>query len=490
MTARLGLPILLLGILTLWWPARASAACMGSSPTRTAASASRADVGDCYAAAQNGDTILVPAGTSAWTSALTVAKDVSIIGAGIGQTNISRSGVCFYISLAHNVRISGFSFTACTIDGTGLPGESKAFRIDHNSFTSSAWVSSNIHGSCQTTQRHPTGLWDNNQFHHYRIVTSGSNCMRWEANAQDQLWSQTPPFGSGTGVVYVEDNTFSGSGTSNFLDGNYGGRYVARFNTLVNQEGASTGHIEVHAVQGNNRAVQLWEIYRNTMTGPGGFFGLAYIRGGSGFVWGNRVPSSTSTMKLNVRRATQNADVAGLCDGTSNWDQNTPGQSGSACRDQIGRSKDDTLWTTGAAYTQQSTPAYFWDNIAGASTQYNPTLHGTTTVHLATDRDYYQQNTSFNGTTGVGVGPIANRPATCTPGVGYWATDQGEWNAKQAGPDGLLYKCSSPNTWSVHYIPYTYPHPLQGSGGGSAAPAPAPSSPPAAPTGLSATGTQ
>ncbi|HJT68698.1 MAG TPA: hypothetical protein VJ731_00785, partial [Terriglobales bacterium] len=44
-------------------------------------------------------------------------------------------------------------------------------------------------------------------------------------------------------------------------------------------------------------------------------------------------------------------------------------------------------------------------------------------------------------------------------GVGYFATDQ--------GPQGTLYTCSALNTWTVHYVPYTYPHPLvSGTGGG------------------------
>ena len=65
----------------------------------------------------------------------------------------------------------------------------------------------------------------------------------------------------------------------------------------------------------------------------------------------------------------------------------------------------------------------------------------------------------------------ANRPTTCTTGVGYWATDQGSWNQSgQAcvgngagagqGCQGELFTCISTNTWSNTYTPYTYPHPL------------------------------
>ena len=71
------------------------------------------------------------------------------------------------------------------------------------------------------------------------------------------------------------------------------------------------------------------------------------------------------------------------------------------------------------------------------------------------NRDYYlelpnyDESASFNGTAGIGQGSLSARPSTCKPSVAYWATDT-----------NTLYQCSSANTWTAYYAPYTYPHPL------------------------------
>ena len=70
---------------------------------------------------------------------------------------------------------------------------------------------------------------------------------------------------------------------------------------------------------------------------------------------------------------------------------------------------------------------------------------------IIANRDYYSesfnqaiqasQTTPFAGTSGTGHGTLANRPAICTPGVGYWATDQGNWNQSGNGGQGQLFVC-------------------------------------------------
>jgi len=138
--------------------------------------------------------------------------------------------------------------------------------------------------------------------------------------------------------------------------------------------------------------------------------------------------------------------------------------------DQPGRGKGNLLAdknpvATGSWPQQGLEPVYAWGNTYNNLRQLDVASNYPT---IQENRDFYNHKTPFDGTVGVGVGRLADRPKTCTPGVAYWATDQGEWDSTHEGPDGQLYVCNAPNTWSFYYRPYAYPHPLV-----SGSPAPA-----------------
>jgi hypothetical protein len=130
-------------------------------------------------------------------------------------------------------------------------------------------------------------------------------------------------------------------------------------------------------------------------------------------------------------------------------------------------------FTPGLASASQ--PVYVWANTLNAA-QADTIWQGDVTVE---NTDVFNQDATFDGTTGVGVGTIGSRPATCTTGVAYWATNEGSWNTETSaihtnhgsnhseGADGKLYICTSTDTWTARYgvstsgEPYAYPHPLR-----------------------------
>jgi len=152
-----------------------------------------------------------------------------------------------------------------------------------------------------------------------------------------------------------------------------------------------------------------------------------------------------------------------------------------ACIDQPGRGMGALL--TGSSANLVSTgspgpvaqvldPIYVWNNSHSDPTyNSNPVSVGSANPRLIANREWYAESLTqaaqtsptspFNGTSGMGHGTLANCPTTCTTGVGYWATDQGNWNQSGDGfGQGELFVCTAPNTWTLYYIPYVYPHPL------------------------------
>lgn len=449
-----------------------------NAATIKAASCSTADIGSAIASASPGDTVAVPAGNCTWATQVNLGKEIKLIGAGIGNTNITCSNYrCIYSGTGSgtNVRVSGFTFTytgggdeIVVMNGTG-------WRVDHNQFRGATSGGDAVVARSNVSGMHPSGLVDNNQITNLKVVVLGSYAMLNENNQQHVLWAQNPDLGGGNSAVYVEHNTWTANVFGNAVDSDYGGRYVFRFNTINNNgSGANEGlYIEAHSVQGPNRASQRWEIYNNILNNTGGsIFEPFRMRGGTGVVFNNSIQGTWTYYEIaldNVRSERGETSIGsppGWCDGThAGWDQNTTGQTGYACRDQVGYGYDAVLWnhSPAGAWNQVKMPVYAWNNKKSDNTTELPfnQIGDDIGNAIQANRDYYNYNASFNGTTGMGIGTLTNRPSTCTAGVGYWATDQGSWNKSGSGGQGVLYKCTATNTWTLYYTPYTYPHPLQ-----------------------------
>jgi hypothetical protein len=326
-----------------------------------ATSCSQTHVQTAIGMATTGDTVLVPSGSSIWTSGVSIpnSKKITLQGAGMGSTIITANPIGMVVELNQSgSRVTGFRFNNGTVrvDGHG-------WRVDHCKFYNNQ-VLEGVYAYGAVLNDHPTGIVDHCDFTNSRVLALGTSAMLSENSTQHFLWAQPLTLGTGD-AVYVEDCTFLATVLYNAIDSNYGGNYVLRYCTLVDI------YIEAHSVQGNNRAARSWEIYENTIRQSAmGVYMPFRLRGGTGVVFNNTISGTFGYPQIGLDniRSCNNVAPWGLADGTSPADGNTPGQKGWPCRDQIGRSTDQWVWTTSNPYPPQaSAPAYFWNNWHASS---------------------------------------------------------------------------------------------------------------------------
>jgi hypothetical protein len=362
--------------------------------THAAANTTLSAVQAAIDAASTGDTVTIPAGSSTWAGTANVPsnKNLFITGNGVGSTIIDAGTPNNWaIDLNESATwVSGIEFKNGLIEAWGLD-----WRVHHCKFDNGSTLATVVWCFTQSLAGvHPRGLIDNNVIINGRIRIDGSAAMFGDTadpKPQHVLWHEDVVFG-GSNWVFIEDNTFSGDTQYSSVDALYGGRYVFRHNTCTIQNSGNNGYmLEVHSIHGTSRGGRAWEIYENTIASPSGMWaGIGYIRGGTGVIWNNTITGSTASgLVLNTARD-QGEDVdetdCGRCNGTSPWDQNTLGQAGWRCRDQIGAGKDLTLWTDVAPYpTQASEPAYFWGNTPNTVDINYPATPG----HIIDGRDYF-----------------------------------------------------------------------------------------------------
>lgn len=467
-------------------------------------------------------TLNVPSGST--NLSVVGAGSLSTTGGGdatVVQDNYGSANPLLLINTAASsskFRIAGLTFeggSAGTAKYNGVvqfQGNSANVRVDHMHF-SGVTYSPSVNSSMLQFQGCIFGVTDHSIFdepvdsvnNSVRAYNAGG-CWNDALGVGDQSWAHPTALGSAS-FMFVENNVFnSGAGD----DCTQGGRFVWRFNTMNNT--GTPPAVQTHPTGGGQRerGCRAFEVYKNTATALSGNYinTFFWMSSGTGVVWGNTLPSSSAgggtgyrslisghEMRANNTTYNQSAPPSGwgYC-GTaqsgsaSGWDQNSD-SSGYACLDQVGRGAGQLLVndfpnvqnsSTGkVSWPQQALePVYEW-NDAYSPVPSNPSnIWAESESQIQLNRDYYLGTTdsgvaiSFNATAGVGVGPLASRPSTCTVGVAYWATDQGNWNQSGSGGQGELFTCTATNTWTLYYTPYTYPHPLT-TGATTVSPSPA-----------------
>jgi hypothetical protein len=299
------------------------------------------------------------------------------------------------------------------------------------------------------------GLIDN-----CRLIGQAGNAELIFGRGPGYAWQVDHTMGTAQNI-FIEDCTFVGGGYVN--DANSNARMVVRYNTI-------SGAIKVdgHGVASNSpaRSFRNMEVYGNTWTSTVQAWTAIEMRGGTFMVFNNQAAYPAWFFLTDY----------GYLSTWPNFGSQFQTPVNYPVKDQVGVGKDPKV--------AASEPAYLWNNRAAGSvwprqlkgvpqgaidlyrTQTgNPTAGFSERDMIKANRDFFAE-AGFDDAAGVSVGTKAQMLASqpTLRNMGWWVTDEGEWNSKNgATPDGQLYVWDG-SQWQFKYRPFTYPHPLRGGG--------------------------
>lgn len=390
-----------------------------------AASPSYTDIMAAYTIALPGDTIIVPAGAAAWPQVLSLTKPVRMIAAGVDSTIITvASGArsFTYHPPAGTVipfRMSGFRFN-CNNVSHGFTLENNAswppirnVRVDHNAFYNTVGngvATFEIDGPVY-------GVADHN------LIEGGGHCDNMGQNSCADWAAYDFAIGTANNW-YWEDNDIHLGTNCAVCTGGHGGQYVYRYNQITYN--GSVGMYSCFDMHGNQSGVvgpHGGEIYENVVhsIGSNRTGRTFYHRGGIMVIFNNQWDFTTNEW-LTVEENCNSIPCS------------TP-------------------------YPYQVQQSYYWSNHNNTHLLLPSDISGefylpggnNPSCPIAEGVNWWFHRVGFDGTVGMGVGTLAQRPSSgLVVGVGWWATDERK-----------LYRATSPTTWELYYTPYTYPHPLR-----------------------------
>jgi hypothetical protein len=380
--------------------------------TRTAAALTPEAVWDAIGAAQDGDTVQLPAGTADWSQGWNTdhgakMKAITIQGAGMDKTVIcDRRSRDYFVPFqllgveGKPFRVTGITFTGPDLTRPGpsggfvsIGGTCKNFRIDHCKFKNAQTMMFVVGDTY--------GLIDHCSF----------DDKDYGRSVAQPIWCSGPgapnyrkPLSLGTAAaLYLEDNEVDlGPGATiggdcPWIAPNNGARVVIRHNKIVNSQ------IEIYGagVQKGFYGCQQAEIYDNTFTAvglkQGSPQGSVFVNAGVAIVFNNTVTGTTyncRTIQLCYARSFCDKGGFGVCDGTNPVDGNQipAGQKGAGypCMGQPGRGTD----ADGKGVFAPS-PCYAWNNtLNGAKLnmvlrRWDPKETELQAAHVKEGRDFF-----------------------------------------------------------------------------------------------------
>jgi len=404
-----------------------------------ARSCAQSDVRTAIAQANPGDTVIVPNGSATWDDHLVITKGIILKAQTKGGVSITSN----YSAISKDIfdpanylisyipshpendepfRLSGFSFNLnnkvswLLLKNYPDTHVLTKIRIDNNSVIN--YISSiNVMFVCGAIY----GVMDNN----YISGPSHNSLIRFH-NLNIYAWNNfTFDFGTGSNF-YIEDNEFVAPDTL-FFYGEAGGRYCVRYN-VINASSSTSGLYPFADIHGNDpnswTATMGTEIYENTINVGAKGCDLLDIRGGKSLCYNNYVTGQNGAF-VQIRE--------------EYLDSQGPGPAKSPISGQ----------------PQHVSDTYFWGNKINSQPLLTKNLqildYGEPEgIVPREDVHFWMEKTNFNGSSGIGIGPLSARPAICTTeGVAWWATDEQK-----------LYRWKN-GKWEFYYSPYTYPHPLR-----------------------------
>ncbi|MBA3353004.1 MAG: hypothetical protein H0U23_11410, partial [Blastocatellia bacterium] len=322
--------------------------------TITAKSASRADVGAAVSSANDGDTVTIPAGSATWTSTLTITKNISLIGAGEGQTTITSNtdstSPLISVDLDHEASAPNYSFrmsgfTLKSSNATPKPEDNAYIKLyGHSAPADSPYV----HG-CVSRVRLDHMTWDKLNGLALKVDSvlgvadhiTANNGIRTSSMLKVNMINWTPTYNPATGTPlpttykaadafgswaddsyfgtdkfwFYEDCNFTVSSTF-VSDDEEGARVVYRHCTVNNGTGFAS-----HGMEGRKQpGVRAREIYNNYFITTSS---LAQNRSGSILYFNNRSSGIWNGAKLKDYRFQANYAMWGAASGDNRYDQNS-----------------------------------------------------------------------------------------------------------------------------------------------------------------------
>jgi hypothetical protein len=342
-------------------------------PTIHAKSCEAADVQAAVDSATDGDVVGIPAGTCTWLTPVTIgAKAIVVTGAGIDQTvivddvdkstGIDAVALTVELALGKKFRLTSLTFRGKAQDinsynkGTlQLGGNARDFRVDRVKFDRPG----------SSAIRYSGELWGVVDHCVFDLSGGGQGHVIWHEGWNGQSYgdgSFSDALYLGTDkAIYIEDSVFIGTGVAGqgVVDSMAGGRFVFRHNQVTDENLATHGTEST----GRYRGVRSYEIYENTFTTNTVMFAGAYLRGGTGVVFGNTFTGYKTAIVAANYRSTQSYEPFGQCDGTNPFDGNQE-TNGYPCLDQVGRGLADPFSgeTPAAQWPNQAVePVHVWD---------------------------------------------------------------------------------------------------------------------------------